>query len=184
MTARRGLNAQASPHIHPPKVELFDLDAMTNTDPKGIVRAVREYRVEPFGLYVARDMIDHRSIEGLESWLLPELGLRVTDWFYRAGHERDEHYYVDVVRIDIGADGRCWRTEDHYLDLVVRTGRSVDVLDTDELLDAVLAGLLDPVTAQAALATTYQTLDGLARHGYRLESWLPTVGALPTWSRR
>ena len=120
MTAPHGVRAHAPQHIHPPKVELFDLDAMTNTDPKGIVRTVREYRVEPFGLYVARDVVDHPTIRALESWLLPEMGLRITDWFYPPGHEWDDHLYVDVVRIDV--DGRCWRTEDHYLDLVVRTG--------------------------------------------------------------
>jgi predicted RNA-binding protein associated with RNAse of E/G family len=176
------VDTDAAPHIHPPKIELFDLDAMTNTDPKGIVRAVREYRVESFGLYVARDLVDHRSIEAMESWLLPEVGLRITDWFYRPGREWEDHFYIDVVRIDI--DARCWRTEDHYLDLIVRPGRGVDVVDTDELLHAVLSGMLDPATAQAALDTTYRTLDGLARHGYRLERWLPTVGASPTWSRR
>ncbi len=181
MTAPHGLSAQAPPHIHPPKVELFDLDAMTNTDPKGIVRVVREYRVEPFGLYVARDVIDHRSIHALESWLLPAMGLRITDWFYSPGHERDDHLYVDVVRIDV--DARCWRTEDHYLDLVVRPGLGVEVLDTDELLDAVAAGLLDRSAAQMALATTYRTLEGLARHGYRLDRWLSAVGVRPTWSR-
>ncbi|MGH3902004.1 MAG: DUF402 domain-containing protein [Pseudonocardiaceae bacterium] len=181
MTALLRMSAETAPHIHPPKVELFDLDAMTNTDPKGIVRTVREYRVEPFGLYLARDVIDHPSICALESWLLPEIGLRITDWFCPPGHEWDEHFYVDVVRIDI--DARCWRTEDHYLDLIVRTGRSVDVLDTDELLDAVIAGLLDRSTAQAALAITYRTVDGLAQHDYRLDRWLSTVGAWPTWSR-
>jgi predicted RNA-binding protein associated with RNAse of E/G family len=182
MTAPHELSAQALPHVHPPKVELFDLDAMTNTDPKGIVRAVREYRVEPFGLYIARDVIDHRSIHALESWLLPELGLRITDWFYSPGHEWEGQFYLDVVRIDVEA--RRWRTEDHYLDLVVRTGCGVEVLDTDELLDAVTAGLLDRAAAQAALATTYRTLDGLAQHGYRLDCWLSTVGIRPTWSRR
>ncbi|MGH3872723.1 MAG: DUF402 domain-containing protein [Pseudonocardiaceae bacterium] len=181
MTATHRLSAQAPPHIHPPKVELFDLDTMTNIDPKGRVRAVREYRVEPFGLYLARDVVDHRSISALESWLLPELGLRVTEWSYRLGHERDEHFYLDVVRIDV--EDRCWRTEDHYLDLVVRPGRDVQVLDTDELLDAVAAGLLDRSAAQTALATIYRTVDGLAQHGYRLDRWLSTVGAWPTWSR-
>ncbi|MDQ2880594.1 MAG: DUF402 domain-containing protein [Actinomycetota bacterium] len=181
MTAQHGPTAQTAPHIHPPKVELFDLDAMTNTDPKGIVRAVREYRVEPFGLYVARDVIDHPSISALESWLLPGIGLRITHWFDPPGQQRDYQFYVDVVRIDVGP--RCWRTEDHYLDLVVRTGRGVDVLDTDELLAAVLAGLIDRSAAEAALATTYRTLDGLARHGYRLDRWLSTVGASPTWSQ-
>jgi predicted RNA-binding protein associated with RNAse of E/G family len=182
MTAPRRLKAETAPHIHPPKIEFFDLQAMTNTDPKGIVRAVREYRVEPFGLYLARDVIDHHSIRALESWLLPELGLRITDWIYSPGHEWEDHFYIDVVSIDVDAD--CWRTEDHYLDLIVRPGRGVDVVDTDELLDAVLAGLLDPATAQAALTTTYQAVDGLARHDYHVERWLSAVGIQPTWSRR
>jgi uncharacterized protein len=182
MTAPRGLEAETAPHIHPPKIEIFDLEAMTNTDPKGIVRAVREYRIEPFGLYLARDVIDHRFIRSLESWLLPELGLRITDWCYDPGHPRQDQFYIDVVRIDVD-EGR-WRTEDHYLDLIVEPGRGVDVLDTDELLDAVLAGLIDPVTAQAALTTTYRTVDGLARHGYVLDRWLSTVGVRMTWSRR
>lgn len=182
MTAPRGVDAGTAPHIHPPKIEIFDLGAMTNTDPKGIVRAVREYRLEPFGLYVARDVIDHRFIRSLESWLLPELGLRITDWFYSPGHEWEDHFYIDVVRIDVDAD--CWRTEDHYLDLIVRPGSGVDVVDTDELLDAVLAGVLDPGTAQRALATTYRTLDGLSRYDYRLDRWLSTLGMRPTWSRR
>jgi predicted RNA-binding protein associated with RNAse of E/G family len=180
MTAPHGQGAAAR-HIHPPKVELFDLVAMTNTDPKGIVRAVREYRLEPFGLYVAREVVDHPSIRAMESWLLPGVGLRITDWFRRPGHQRDGELYVDVVRIDV--DSTCWRTEDHYLDLVIQPGRSVVVLDTDELLEAVAAGLLDRSAARAALSTTYRAVEGLARHAYRLDRWLPTVGAWPTWSR-
>ncbi|MGH3796380.1 MAG: DUF402 domain-containing protein [Pseudonocardiaceae bacterium] len=173
--------APTAGHVHAPKVEIFDVEAMTNTDPKGFVRTVREYRVEPFGLYLARDVVDHPSIRAIESWLLPEVGLRATDWFFHPGHERDQDFYLDVVRIDVQAG--CWRTEDHYLDLVVRAGRSADVLDIDELLDAVVAGLLDPPTAQAALATAFRAVDGLARHGYRLDRWLATVGARPTWAR-
>lgn len=168
-------------HIHPPKVEIFDLDAMTNVDPKGFVRPVREYRVEPFGLYVARDFVDHPEIRAMESWLLPDLGLRATDWFFHPGHERDQDFYLDVVRIDIVGDR--WRTEDHYLDLLVRTGRSVEVLDTDELLGAVVAGLLDQPTAQDALTSAYRVVDGLAAHGYRLDHWLATQGARLRWSR-
>ncbi|HET9254863.1 MAG TPA: DUF402 domain-containing protein [Pseudonocardiaceae bacterium] len=182
MTARHGVNAPVAAHIHPPKVEMFDLDAMTNTDPKGIVRDVREYRVEPFGLYIARDVVGHRSIRALESWLLPDLGLRVTDWSYHPGHERDAHHYLDVVRIDAGT--RRWRTEDHYLDLIVRPGIGVEVLDTDELLDAVLAGLLDPATAREALATTYRALDGIASNGYHLDRWLSAAGMTLIWSGR
>lgn len=167
--------------VHAPKVELFDLDERTNTDPKGVARPVREYGVEPFGLYVAREVVDHPSIEGIESWLLPNLDLRVTDWYFRRGHERDQDFYLDVVRVDVQPG--CWRTEDHYLDLVLRTGRDVRVIDTDELLAAVTAGLLSAGDAQRALETAYRTVDGLARHGYRLDAWLATVGAHPTWRR-
>ncbi|MEO7195134.1 MAG: DUF402 domain-containing protein [Pseudonocardiaceae bacterium] len=181
MTAPHGLSAHAPQHIHPPKVELFDPDTMTSTDLKGRVRVFREYRVEPFGLYLARDYVDHASIYAMESWLLPEIGLRITDKLYASEHPCDGDYKVDVARIDV--EGRCWRTEDLYLDLVVRPGRGVDVLDTDELLDAVLAGLLDRSVAQQALATTYWALDGLARHGYQLDRWLSTLGVAPTWSR-
>ncbi|MQA13133.1 MAG: DUF402 domain-containing protein [Pseudonocardiaceae bacterium] len=167
--------------IHSPKVELFDLDAMTNTDPKGIIRTVDEYRVEAFGLYLVRDVVDHPRIRAIESWLLPELDLRVTDFFFHPGHERDQDFYLDVVTVEVGDP--VWRTEDHYLDLVVRTGREVEVLDTDELLAAVAAGLLDRATAERALHTAFTAVDGLARHGYRLDRWLAAHGAHPVWRR-
>ena len=186
MAATRSLDvaahtAEAEPEVHAPKIETFDLDTMTNIDPKGLVRAVREYRVEPFGLYLVRDVVDHPSIRAVESWLLPGVGLRATDWFYHPGHERDQDFYLDVVRIDVL--GRRWRTEDHYLDLVVRTGRGVDVLDIDELLAAVVTGVLDRSTAEAALTTAYRAVEGLARHVYRLDRWLATRDAWPTWTR-
>ncbi|MGH3977602.1 MAG: DUF402 domain-containing protein [Pseudonocardiaceae bacterium] len=168
-------------HIHPPKVELYDLSAMTNTDPKGFVRPVAEYRVEPFGLLMARPVEDHPRIYYWESWLLPALRLRITDFFFHADQERDQDFYLDVARIEPGRT--VWRSEDHYLDLVVRTGRDVEVLDTDELLAAVRAGLLDAGTAQRALEVTYRTIDGLAQHGYRLDRWLASHGAHPTWRR-
>ncbi|MPZ64043.1 MAG: DUF402 domain-containing protein [Pseudonocardiaceae bacterium] len=179
MTAASQHTAETA--IHPPKVELFDLEAMTNTDPKGIVRTVDEYRVEPFGLHVVRDVVDHPTIRAIESWLLPLLDLRVTDFFFYPGHERDQDFYLDVVAIEVG--DRVWRTEDHYLDLVVRTGSEVEVLDTDELLAAVTAGLLDHAVAQQALHTAFATVDGLARHGYRLDRWLASLDAHPIWRR-
>lgn len=179
MTAASTHTADIS--IHPPKVEHFDLEAMTNTDPKGVVRAVDEYRLEPFGLHLVRDMVDHPRIRAIESWLLPQLNLRVTDFFFHPGHERDQDFYLDVVTVEVG--DRRWRTEDHYLDLVVRTGREVEVLDTDELLAAVTAGLLDRTVAQQALHTAFAAVDGLARHGYRLDRWLASLDAHPVWRR-
>lgn len=169
-------------HIHPPKTETFDVPAATNTDPKGFVRRVDEYRVEPFGLYMAREMVGHPRLAYVESWLLPPLGLRATDFWYHPGRQRDNDLYLDIV--DVIVAGAVWRTVDHYLDIALWTGRRLAVLDTDELAAALLAGLLDRDTAQRAMQTAFTAVDGLAAHRYDLRAWLRTAGITLTWKRR
>ena len=44
-----------------------------------------------------------------------------------------------------------WHSEDHYLDLVVRTGEGVELDDIDELLTAVRHGLLTPEIGEQAV---------------------------------
>jgi predicted RNA-binding protein associated with RNAse of E/G family len=168
--------------MHPPKVETFDVRAGTNIDPKGFIRPVDEYRVEPFGLYLGRRMQDHPRMEWVESWLLPELGIRVTDWWWRPGHERDQDFYLDIV--DIRRDGDIWRTVDHYLDIVVRTGRDSTVIDLDEYISAVAGGLLDSSAAERALDTSFRVLSGLAAHGHDLDAWLSEFGVTLSWRRK
>ncbi|WP_199434546.1 DUF402 domain-containing protein [Qaidamihabitans albus] len=168
--------------VHPPKLEMFDVAAKTNTDPKGIVRPVEEYRVLPFGVYMARPAPGRPQFHFIESWLLPELGLRVTDFWFNPGHERDQDFYLDVVDVNDHGGGR-WLVTDLYLDLVLDGGRGVTVLDTDELLAALGAGLLSRQRARAALETAYLTLDALARHGYDLAAWLSTLGVELHWRR-
>ena len=93
------------------------------------VRAVDEYRVEPWGLYMARTS-DHRQFHYLESWIIPRLGIRASIFHYHPEHRRDQDFYVDIGEFTSGA---VWRSIDHYLDLVVRTGREVELLDVDEI---------------------------------------------------
>ena len=109
------------------------------------MRAVDEYTVQPWGLYMARPTPGRAQFHYLESWLLPSLGLRATVFHFNPGHERDQDYYLDVGRYTPGAS--VWHSEDHYLDLVVRTGDGVELSDVDELLTAVRHGLLTPETA-------------------------------------
>lgn len=167
---------------HPPKVEVFDLDAMTNIDPKGITREVEEYRRTPFGLYLARPTPGRAQFHYLESWLLPSLGLRITDFWFTPGHERDQDFYLDVVTIDQGE--HRWRAQDLYLDLVLRSGKDTAVLDIDELLTAAAAGLVDTNEAHRALETAFTTVDALARHGYDLRRWLATLDIELSWRRQ
>ncbi len=182
VTTQREIADSLGLPIHPPKVELFDLVPGTNTDSKQHVRPVDEYRVEPFGLYMARPAVGHPRFSYLESWLLPELDIRVTDFWWTPGHERDQDFYVDVVRVEPGAEQ--WRSVDLYLDIVVGTGRFAEVVDADEFLTALRADLLDDATAQRAMATTHATVDGLARHDYDLSSWLAEKGIELRWRER
>lgn len=167
--------------IHPPKIEIFDVAAGTNIDPKGIVREVEEYRVEEFGLYLARPAPGRAQFHYLESWLLPDLGLRLTDFWFSEGHERDQDFYLDVVTVE--RDGTTWRSIDWYLDIVVREGRGLEVLDTDELLAATSAGLLAPADAERALRISHATVEGLAAHGYKVADWLSTMDIELRWRR-
>ncbi|GAA2774348.1 DUF402 domain-containing protein [Saccharopolyspora taberi] len=179
MTTQREIAERLGLPVHPPKTEVFDLDAGTNTDPKGHVRAVDEYRVEPFGLYLARPLPGHPRLAYVESWLLPAVGLRVSRWRWHPGHESDLDYYLDVV--DIDSTPARWSTVDLYLDIEVRTGREARLLDVDEFVIAAKADLLDTATAQRALETANAAVDGVARHGYDLPKWLLHKGIALTW---
>jgi hypothetical protein len=178
---QRAAEAPVVPPIHPPKIETFDLREMTNTDPKGFVREVDRYRLEPFGLYLARPVVNHPRMCYLESWLLPELNLRISDWHFHPGHERDQDFYIDIALVD--QHGSTWRSVDLYLDIVLRTGRGLDVLDSDEMVAAVDSGLVDRVTGQCALETAFHATNGLARHGYHLDKWLAERNIRLSWLR-
>lgn len=165
--------------IHPPKRETFDLSAGTNTDPKGIVRDVDDYQLRPWGLYMARPTPGRLQFHYLESWLLPSLSLRANVFHFNPGYERDQDYYLDVGHISAG--DRIWHTEDHYLDLVVRTGRGTELVDAEELLEAHRAGLLNTDAAHRALQTAATAIDGLAFHDHDLAAWLAETGIELTW---
>lgn len=165
--------------VHPPKQETFDLVAYTNTDPKGIVRAVDDYVLTPWGLYMARPTPGRAQFHYLESWLLPSLGLRANVFHFNPGYERPQDYYLDVGVITVG--DTAWHAEDHYLDLVVYAGDRTDLIDTDELFAAHRQGLVPTETAETALQCVVGAVAGLARHDHDLNAWLSAEGMTLTW---
>lgn len=168
--------------MHPPKISTFDVAARVNIDNKGIVREVDEYRVTPWGLYMSRAIVDRPTAHWIESWLLPDLGLCVTDWWWNPGYERDQDFYLDVCTID--REGDRWTLTDHYLDLVVHSGRCAEVIDIDEFVAAVATGLVGPGVAETAMRTAYAAVAGLAEHAYDLDAWLAGHDVRLTWRPR
>ncbi|MDT5147696.1 MAG: uncharacterized protein QOC58_2341 [Mycobacterium sp.] len=145
------------------------------------MRAVDEYLLRPWGLYVARPTPGRAQFHYLESWLLPSVGLRATVFHFNPGFERDHDYYLDVGDYTPGPD--AWHSEDHYLDIEVRTGTGAVLADVDELLEAVRHGLLTPEVAERAVRRAVAAVDGLARTGYDLTRWLADNGMELTWRR-
>lgn len=143
------------------------------------MRAVDHFTVRPWGLYMARPTPGRAQFHYLQSWLLPSLGLRANIFHFNPGHQRDYDYYLDVGEFTPGA--RVWRSEDHYLDLEVRTGTGLKLGDVGELFDAVRSGLLAPEVAEQAVYRAVDAVDGLSRHGYDLQRWLAAAGMDLTW---
>ena len=63
----------------------------------------------------------------------------------------------------------------------MQTGRSVELLDVDELLEANTAGILDPKTSERAMLNAARAIEGIAAHGHDLDAWLTSVGMPVTW---
>jgi predicted RNA-binding protein associated with RNAse of E/G family len=165
--------------MHPPKTTTFDVPAQVNRDSKGVERDVDEYRETPFGLYMSRAMVDRPTAHWMQSWLIPGLGLCVTDWWWNPGHVRDQDFYLDIC--DIVRDDDVWTLTDHYLDIVVQHRRGAQLIDIDEFVGAVALGLLDPAAAELAVHRAARIIDGLASHDYDLDAWLGGMGIELSW---
>lgn len=165
--------------LHPIKEETFDTTDRVNVDPKGYLREVDTYRVTDFGLYMARGA-NHPKFGYLESWLLPQLGLRANIFHFREGVNQRQDYYFDVA--DINVDGSVWSTRDLYVDLISVTGEPIDVQDIDELAAATSAGLITAEDAERAIDTTLTAVEGITRHQDDPMKWLRTLGIELTWA--
>lgn len=168
-----------STDLHPVKQETFNTTDNINVDPKGFQREVDTYRVTDFGLYMARGA-NHPRFGYLESWLLPELGLRANIFHFREGVDVHQDFYIDVADIDV--DGDVWTTRDLYVDLVSTSGEPVDVLDIDELAAATSNGLISAEEAERAMERTLTAVEGITRYGDDVMSWLRTLGMDLTWA--
>lgn len=170
--------------LHPPKREVFDVRAMTNTDNKGFVRTVAEYHPTPYGLYMSRPAVDHPRFDWLETWLLPSLGLRANIFHFTGGYRSGQRLYLDVGRFSGPDHDGCWHAVDWYLDLVDVPGRPLDLIDVDELFEAHAAGLVTTAEATEATEIAVRALTGAAAAG-DVQTWLDSqVGDRLTWSDR
>lgn len=149
-------------------------------------------------LYMRRPTPGHPRFHYLESWLVPHLDIRLNKFHFFEGIEPTQDLYIDIAFIDIddATTPATWRTRDLYVDVVTHLPEApsqeqsqlsskyapgtssktkVQVLDLDELGEALLAGYITAEEARRALDSTQRLLDGLHEHGSVAE-WLATQG--------
>jgi uncharacterized protein len=165
--------------LHSPKIELFDLARRINVDNKGHMRPVDKYESHPFGLYMSRAVYDRLPAIWLESWIIPASGLRISKWTYTPDHAPSHDYYIDIV--DVGIDDQTWRVTDLYLDIELTNLHGARLLDIDEFVAAIRAGLLAPQLASDALRNSHKAVEELVENGYDLEEWAKDRGYSIDW---
>lgn len=149
-------------------------------------------------LYMRRPTPGHPRFHYLESWLVPHLDIRLNKFHFFEGIEPTQDLYIDIAFIDIddATTPATWRTRDLYVDVVTHLPEApsqeqsqlssnyapstssktkVQLLDLDELGEALLAGYITADEAHRALDSTQRLLDGLHEHGSVAE-WLATQG--------
>ncbi|WP_293819862.1 DUF402 domain-containing protein, partial [uncultured Corynebacterium sp.] len=149
-------------------------------------------------LYMRRPTPSHPRFHYLESWLVPHLDIRLNKFHFFEGIEPAQDLYIDIafIEIDDATTPAAWHTRDLYVDVVTHLPDSpspelnqsssnyipgtspnakAQVLDLDELGEALLAGYITAEEARRALDSTQRLLDGLHEHG-SVADWLATQG--------
>lgn len=164
---------------HRPHTEYFDLADLTKTDARGFVHSVEHYHAEPWGLYLVR-AADTPPDRYTETWLLPQLSLRVSMNHVNAAHDRNPLYHIHIGEF-ARIEPKRWRAIYHYLDIESRHGRICELRGVDELFAAHAAGYIDAATAQHAFEHATAVVDGIASHHHNFGLWLASRGITLTW---
>lgn len=139
---------------------------------------VDESREENGCLYLRR-RLGTATFPYVESWLIPDLGLRTSCYHHSASEPLPSVYNIAVV--EITHDHDLWTARDLYVDLVTSPGRPVTVCDFDELSTAATANLVSPAETDKAIERTLGAIDGISRHHDDAMAWLGERGYRLTW---
>ena len=154
------------------KREIVDTERRLHITSNGGVYPIDRLEYVGEALYIEREFRDHPHVRYFQAYLLPEHGWQVCRYIpHQGAHWCD--WYVDICRIEVA--GARWIREDLYLDLGVHDGRGYDLLDAEELGEAVAAGELRVGDAGYALHALQRFCDRLKEFGYQVQPLLDAV---------
>jgi predicted RNA-binding protein associated with RNAse of E/G family len=113
------------------------------------------------------------------TWLIPDLGLKLTHHRPRSRHARCGPSTLTAVRVLV--DGRSWQTTDLLLGLAVPGGTTARIVHCEEFAAAVAGRVLSPGDADQALRIVHRTLEEISEHRHDLTAWLTYGGIYDIW---
>ena len=159
------------------KVQTHNLVAKTHSVKAGTF-PVAVFREHSHGLYVERAFVGHPTICYWQAHILPELHLQICKFIPHTG-EHELEYYIDIISVE--KDGYLWRVKDLYLDLGIGWDGNLRIMDTDELFEAVGAGLIGVQEASLASQTLHNLINLISEQG-SLEAALRAMGVALEWN--
>ncbi|QUH00618.1 hypothetical protein HUO13_07120 [Saccharopolyspora erythraea] len=162
----------------PRLVDVIDLFSARRSHSSGAVMGLDVCRVEPWGLSLECSTPEDPAADSEVTWLLADLGLKLTRHRPRRRHSRRGPSLLTAVHIE--RDTRSWTTTDLLLGLEVPDQRPARIAQYEEFADAVSGGLIRLSEADYALRTVHRTLEEISMHR-DLNQWLAHRGIFDIW---
>ncbi|WP_285743822.1 hypothetical protein [Lentzea sp. NBRC 105346] len=163
----------------PQLVDVVDTLNAVRSYTSGGTRQLTTCRVEPWGLRLECPTPEDPFSDSEVTWLLPDLGLRLTTHRARSRHARTGPSTLTAVRVL--RDGRHWQTTDLLLGLAVPGGTTARIVRSEEFAAAVAGRVLRPGDADQALRIVHRTLEELSHNRHDLTAWLSWRGIYDVW---
>jgi hypothetical protein len=159
------------------KVETHHLVARIHTVKAGTF-PVALYHEHEHGLYLERAFVEHPSYRYWKAHILPQHHLQICQYFTHQDNYPFE-FYIDIVQVE--REGHVLRVRDLYLDLGIAFDKTLTLLDTHELFEALRAGLISLDEAMLATQTLHDLINRLGQHQNSLEGTLRAQGIELKW---
>ncbi|MFD9704061.1 hypothetical protein [Lentzea sp. NPDC059081] len=163
----------------PQLVDVVDTWSGVRAYSSGGTRTLDACDVERWGLRIEQPTPEDPFSDAEFTWLMPDLGLRLTTHRGRSRHSRSSPSILSAVRVE--CDNRHWRTTDLLLGLAIHGGTTPRIVRTEEFAAAVAGRVLRPGDADQALRTVHRALEELSNVNHNLTSWLTWHGIYDAW---
>lgn len=158
--------------------EVIDVFSSQRRHPSGAVHQLDACHVERWGLALRGPTADTEDAASEVTWLLPDLGLRLTKLRPRRRHSRPGPTRLTATRIE--HDTRSWMSTDLLLGLEIDDRARARIAQYEEFAAAVSSGLIRLSEADFALRTVHRTLEEISLHR-DINQWLAHRGIFDMW---